>query len=162
MVLFKTQRTLVRPFELNDYEEVLEMMRDPDVMRMTGFKEPQEDARVKELLKSWMATKGSDLGVWAVEGLGESKLVGWFMLKKNKCQDPELGYMIQKKFWGQGFATEVASQFLNYAFNDLSLNKVVATVNSKNLSSIRVLEKIGMNKKSSNGPEAIFEILKHQ
>ena len=47
----------------------------------------------------------------------------------------ELGWRIMKNFWGFGYITDAATKALNYAFNTLHLNEVVAfsTIEIKNL-----------------------------
>ncbi len=46
--------------------------------------------------------------------------------------------------WGQGYATEAATAVLNYAFQTLGLDRVIADINPHNAASLRVAEKLGM------------------
>jgi ribosomal-protein-alanine N-acetyltransferase len=56
----------------------------------------------------------------------------------------ELGYWLGKAYWGQGYMTEAARRILQFAFEDLRLNRVYATHHANNLASGRVMQKIGM------------------
>lgn len=58
----------------------------------------------------------------------------------------EVGYTIVKKFWRQGVASECIKAIENFAFNKLNMNRVIAMVNSDNISLIKLLEKLGFNK----------------
>ena len=58
----------------------------------------------------------------------------------------DVGWRINKKYWNKGFATEGAKKCLDYGFNTLGLNKIIATTPILNIKSIRVMEKIGMEK----------------
>ena len=58
----------------------------------------------------------------------------------------EIAYWIGKKYWNKGYCTEAAKALLNYAFNELNLNRIIANYISRNLSSGRVMEKLGMKK----------------
>lgn len=79
------------------------------------------------------------------------------MLKKVLNADPELGYMIQKKDWGKGYATEACTAMIAYG-RSLQLNRIVASTDPSNKSSIRVLEKVGMTRKEAiNGEITQFE-----
>jgi RimJ/RimL family protein N-acetyltransferase len=49
-------------------------------------------------------------------------------------------------FWGKGYATEGAKRCLKFGFNDLKLQEIIATAPKINLPSIRVMQKIGMQK----------------
>jgi [ribosomal protein S5]-alanine N-acetyltransferase len=55
-----------------------------------------------------------------------------------------LGYRFIKKFWGKGYATEVAFACIQYGFNRLNLQQIIGRALPGNLASIKVLEKCGM------------------
>ncbi|PWJ59433.1 RimJ/RimL family protein N-acetyltransferase [Dyadobacter jejuensis] len=56
----------------------------------------------------------------------------------------EIGYRLQQQFWGRGLATKLAHTLLEYARKKTKGRPVIAFVNSENLASIRVLQKVGM------------------
>ena len=144
MEIFKTERAVLRSLSLCDFDVLRDMMADVDVMRFTGFKEPQSEEEVKELLEKWILEGQKELGVWGAVCLQSGFFLGWFMLKKTICQDPELGFMISRHKWGQGYATEISRGFLEYAFQTLKVERVLASVNVANTPSLNVLKKIGM------------------
>ena len=49
-----------------------------------------------------------------------------------------------QKFWGLGYATEAAQGILNYAFDTLELDEVVAFTTLKNKNSLAVMCRLGM------------------
>ncbi|HYN98474.1 MAG TPA: GNAT family protein [Actinomycetota bacterium] len=55
----------------------------------------------------------------------------------------ELGYWVGEEHWGKGLATAAAREMTDYCFNILKLHRVWASPFSRNLASIRVLEKLG-------------------
>jgi len=55
----------------------------------------------------------------------------------------EMGYWIGEPYWGQGLATEAVNLMVNYAFDQLNLERVEAGVFEFNPASMRVLEKNG-------------------
>jgi len=59
-------------------------------------------------------------------------------------EEIELGYVLPRAAWGQGYATEMARRVLNYALDELGRDRVIATVDEGHSGSIRVLDKIGM------------------
>lgn len=119
-------------------------MSDPEVMRYTGFKEPQSKECVEILLAQWILQGKNTLGVWAAEDLVSNSFIGWFMLKITTFKIPELGFMLPKNQWDKGYATEIAQGLIDYGFNTLNKDKIVASVEKNNFSSIKVLKKIGM------------------
>jgi ribosomal-protein-alanine N-acetyltransferase len=58
--------------------------------------------------------------------------------------EADLGYMLARKVWKRGLATEVAYALVNAGFRELRLRRISSTVDVRNLASIRVLEKAGL------------------
>ena len=56
----------------------------------------------------------------------------------------ELSYVLHQKFWGLGFATEIASQIITWVFKNLTIDKIIAVTTPENLASQKVMSKIGM------------------
>jgi ribosomal-protein-alanine N-acetyltransferase len=56
----------------------------------------------------------------------------------------ELGYILRRDRWGRGHATEAASMMIDFAFDELGMNRVWAVCDPENPASTRVLEKCGM------------------
>lgn len=80
---------------------------------------------------------------------GENSLVGTinlFQVLRGSLQSAFIGYFLDKKHNGKGFATEAVTLVLQYAFDDLQLHRVEAGVMPHNIGSIRVLEKSGFHK----------------
>ena len=61
-------------------------------------------------------------------------------------QRVNLGYRFAVEAWGQGFATEMGKAALNFGFSNVQLGDVYAYVRPTHAASIRVLEKIGMQR----------------
>ena len=94
-------------------------------------------------------------GNWAVHLKGNDAFIGWVLLKH--LQDSgliEVGYRFHKKFWGKGYATEIARAVLDHGFMNLKLDKIVGITNPRNAGSQRVLEKIGLK---YIGPDHYFD-----
>lgn len=146
MMKLESERTLLRSFQKEDLPELIELMSDPEVMKYTGFRKPQTEEKIKESLSKWSNDDENGLGVWCVEKKGSGEFVGWFMLKDTGHPYPEIGFMLAKKMWGQGLATEVSKTLLRYAFKTLKKEKVIASTVSENDQSISVIKKLGMKR----------------
>ena len=72
-------------------------------------------------------------------------MIGWGGLQHfNHGDEIEVGYAFAQAYWGQGFATELASACVQFGFNQLGLNRIIAVADEANMASRRVMEKIGM------------------
>ena len=58
----------------------------------------------------------------------------------------EIGYLLNRKYWGMGYATEAAKAVVDWVLSQPEISQVWATCDIENASSIRVLEKIGMHR----------------
>ena len=56
----------------------------------------------------------------------------------------ELGWILHKKYWGNGYVAEAAKAMLDYAKNCCGMRRVIACCDSENAASRRVMEKLGM------------------
>lgn len=55
-----------------------------------------------------------------------------------------IGYILNKRYWGKGYASEGAKACMDYAFDCLNADKVIAQIRPNNLSSRKVAENVGM------------------
>jgi ribosomal-protein-alanine N-acetyltransferase len=67
-------------------------------------------------------------------------------------EEVELGYELTPGAWGRGLATEAAWAYLRYAFEKTNLERAIARVDSPNIASLRVIEKLGMKPVESADP----------
>lgn len=58
-------------------------------------------------------------------------------------QTAELGYWLGKDYWGQGLVPEAAKKMLEFAFNELKLNRINVKAAIENKASNRVIQKLG-------------------
>lgn len=56
----------------------------------------------------------------------------------------ELGWIINKKYWGNGFAYEAAEALVKYFFANMGTAHFIAHCDTENIASYKVMEKLGM------------------
>lgn len=59
-------------------------------------------------------------------------------------KDYEVGWHLERAFWGKGYATEAGRGMLNYGFSVLKLPVIYAVVKPEHHASIRVTQRLGM------------------
>ena len=144
-VELRTERLLLRPFRLDDVDEVFEYAKDPQWAQYLGGHIPQPYTRrdaeqfvAHAVLASWDAHP-----VFAVELDG--RVSGGVDLDMKQIDDiAELGYALAKPHWGKGLMPEAARAAVDWGFEQLGLAKVYAMVDVRNARSLRVMEKLGM------------------
>lgn len=63
----------------------------------------------------------------------------------------ELGWIINKKYWGNGYATEAAMAVKDFAVNELKVFNLVAHCDFRNAASCKVMDKIGLTLVKDDG-----------
>ncbi|MBA2493342.1 MAG: GNAT family N-acetyltransferase [Acidobacteria bacterium] len=142
--MLETERLIMRPFIESDVDEIFAMRSDEDIMRF--IREPQGRKESFDWIKLVSAHWNTDkLGFCAVIEKNANKFLGWCGIWRLKeTGEMEIGYAIDKAYWGKGFATEAAEKFMRYAFEQLNAEKLVAVARPENTASRRVMEKLGM------------------
>lgn len=69
-------------------------------------------------------------------------------LGNKKYEIGEIWYKFLPEFWNQGFATEALKVLIHFGFHELKLHRIEAGCASKNIGSVKVLEKAGMIRES--------------
>jgi ribosomal-protein-alanine N-acetyltransferase len=91
--------------------------------------------------------KNPQIGLWATiekatgSFLGRCGLLPWTI---EGTQEVELAFLIDKRRWGEGFATEAARGIIGYAQDRLGLKRLICLIMPGNVASMRVAQKVGM------------------
>ena len=142
----QTQRLTLRPFDVEDASVVQSLAGAPEIALTTqNIPHPYEDG----MAEAWIATHrpGWDAGKLLTVAITSNAdgLVGAVGLHINAAhRRGELGYWVGLPYWNRGYATESARALLDYGFNELRLNRIQARHMTRNPSSGRVMEKLGM------------------
>src|SRR4051794_21014736 len=83
---------------------------------------------------------------WAVVERASGALIGDAGLYRTPTGEVELGYTLGAAWWGRGYGTEAAGQWLATAFGELGVTEVVALAEPANSASLHVLGKLGMRR----------------
>lgn len=59
-----------------------------------------------------------------------------------------VGYCFNRKFWGQGYATVTLGELLKFCLEQLKLHRIIATCDTRNIGSRRVMEKNMMRREA--------------
>jgi RimJ/RimL family protein N-acetyltransferase len=143
----QTTRLTLRPFELADAPVIKRLAGVPEVALTTqNIPYPYQEG----VAEAWMAGHGAawDEGSLLTLAVSEEEdgLVGAVSLRIDVThRRGELGYWVGVPFWNRGFATEAAGALLQFGFGELGLNRIQARHMTRNPSSGRVTQKLGMS-----------------
>jgi RimJ/RimL family protein N-acetyltransferase len=148
--IFTSERLGFRNWSGKDLTEFSKLNADLEVME--HFPKPlteKETADFIDRLKKHYADNG--FNYFATEVLDSGEFIGFIGLafkdfKTEFTPAVDIGWRLKKSSWGNGYATEGASRCLEFGFNQLNLEKIIATCTEKNVKSENVMKKIGMGK----------------
>lgn len=141
-----TARLSLRQFDPGDGMPLFQLLGKGEVLRYFPNPSPPTMERVQNLIAHQIAHwKEHGYGWWAVTNRESGCLLGWCGLQHlPETGETEVGYLLGKDYWGQGFATEAARASLDFGFGRLGLKEIIALVHPHNKASIHVIEKLGM------------------
>lgn len=148
----ETPRLLLREIQAEDEDDVHEYASDPCVSRFESWG-PNTREKTHEVITRWLKIHEEwprDETNLAVELRCEQKLIGSVRLhvKDREKSSAYIGYVFNRRYWNQGYATEAARALVDRAFRDLNLHRIWATCDTRNVASSRVMEKIGMRREA--------------
>ena len=146
MCEIETPRLRLRQFTPNDVDDLYGIYRHPDLFKYMSNEKPLVWEETRAVINSITANwQQHNFGVWAVIHKKHQKLIGHCGLKfLENTSHIQIGYLLQKSYWGRGLGTEAALVVLNYGFEVVKLEKIVSIAKPENIASRRVMEKAGM------------------
>lgn len=147
-IFLETNRLIIRIPELADFDSMYALQSDAEVMQYvgTGVRTQAEVRLGLEKAIAHQEKHGFSLGsVYEKNGGDFVGRAGLIYLGFNDTQkDVEVAYALTKATWGKGYATELANALIEWGFQHLEVERLIAVTNPNNQRSRRVLEKAKM------------------
>jgi RimJ/RimL family protein N-acetyltransferase len=144
-IQLETERLLLRPMRQSDFDALLLIFTDSQVM--AAFNHP---LFTREQMQRWLQRNLDHqnefgYGLFSVLFKETGELIGDCGLEQmDDMNAAELGYDFRSDFWNRGYATEAACAVRDYAFDVLHLPHLISLIRVGNFASRRVAEKVGM------------------
>jgi len=155
-IIFQSSRLYARTYmPQQDAPEAFLLYGDVEVTRFLGSvaaRKATHDSSIDETeqrLARYAACEGGR-GIMALLRQEDNQLVGTILLKRLPDQnfeptsDWEVGWHLRRSAWGAGYASEAGAAALEYGLKILSLPQIFAVVDSANVASRKVVERLGM------------------
>ncbi len=148
VVILETARLILRKLTLDDLDALAVLYSDPDVRRYfpektLTYAETKEE--LEWIIDVYYGQYG--YGLWATifretgDFIGRCGLLPW---KIDGQVTVEVAYLLDKRYWGRGLATEAARAIADYAFEQLQVPRLICMANPENTASTAVAQKLGM------------------
>ena len=131
---------------VSDVDAIYEYGSDPEVARYADWPvRTSKEGMTESIMRRQRQWESGEEYYWVITLLGEDRAIGGVSCCV-EGEAAEIGFLLHRRHWGKGFATEASHAVLEWALSLPGIQKVWATCDSENAASIRVLEKIGMKR----------------
>jgi RimJ/RimL family protein N-acetyltransferase len=139
----ETARLNLRALTEADIPELLPLIGAREVAATTlRIAHPYTEQNAMDFLAK---TRDEDKIWLAITQRADGRLCGGVGLMLDlEHERAELGYWVGVPYWGKGYATEAAQAMVQYGFDALELNRILASCMSHNSASGKILVKLGM------------------
>lgn len=149
MLTLETSRLIFRPWQDRDRAPFAAINADPETRQYyypSLLMPAKTDAMIDEANEQ-LASEG--FGFLAVERKADGALIGGAGLSRPGPEVPgnfplEIGWILGRPYWRQGYATEASHCCLDFAWKELQAKEVIGYTSAINTPSRRAMEKIGM------------------
>ncbi|HVI89608.1 MAG TPA: GNAT family N-acetyltransferase [Dongiaceae bacterium] len=135
----RTERLILRPIRDDDLDALHAMLSDVETMRYWSSLPHESRTETGE----WIAAnRAAVMAGTAIEYGAEhqGRLIGRVILWNGN----ELGYIFDKAYWGQGFASEAVSTLVDHTFFFFrDWDEITADIDPRNLASGKLLQRLG-------------------
>ena len=151
MLVIETERLVLRELTEADFEAAREILGDTRVMYAWehGFSDWETRAWIAENIARYRRDGFSYLAAVERAGGALAGFIGPLVETVDGERRMGVGYILGKNFWGRGYATEGAAACVDYAFDQLGADGVIAEIRPENGASRRVAERLGMTARES-------------
>jgi RimJ/RimL family protein N-acetyltransferase len=132
---------------MDDAEAIFtQYAQDAEVTTYLLWRPHETIETVRDFLRRCLAAREQGTTVpWAITRTSDGRLLGMIELRLEASR-AELGYVLARPFWGQGYATEAVRAVVDLALAHPAIYRVWAVCDVEHHASARVLEKAGMQR----------------
>ncbi|MCO6510897.1 MAG: GNAT family N-acetyltransferase [Aridibacter famidurans] len=143
------ERIVLRQLRDSDAEDLFAIFGDDEVIRYwsSPAHESLDDSR-DLILDTLRQFKARTMFEWCAALRDSDRMIGTCTLLNVDIahRRAEIGYALNRGFWGRGYATEIVELVIAFAFGPLNLHRLEADVHPDNAGSFRLLEKQGFKR----------------
>ena len=148
MQTLTSERLMLRPFSEDDHEAVHSYAsnRDNLIYMLWGPNTSEDTERFIRFAIDTSREEPCKNYQYAAVLKEDMKLIGGCGITLDDNAQAEIGWLLHRDYWKQGYGTEIGNCLLELAFDVLNLHRVIAHCDAENYGSYRVMENIGMRR----------------
>lgn len=138
---FESERLAMRVQTEDDADALFEAYGDPELMRYWSSA-PHGDV---EQTRAYLCNRFDKDGWrgWSITLKGDDRAIGTLAAGQRRNGVVEIGYMLVRRLWGQGYAREAVTRLIDLLFLEEHRRRILADTDPDNTPSNRLLESLG-------------------
>lgn len=149
MVNINTQRLIIRLANPDDAEAIYSYRSDRVENKYQGWV-PESVDEVRDYIQDMPSTLDVADVCFQFAIINDGMLIGdmGIIFSGHEKMQAEIGCTLNKKFQNKGYATEALKGMVDYLFNTLNKHRVIASIDPRNMASIKLIERLGFRKEA--------------
>jgi len=156
-MVLKGDRILLRPFKKEDVTAYLSITNDLEIKKFLPFTSPDNLGECIELIENYYNLDFINDFYFAIEELETHQLIGGLLSFRTTTFVLDTSYFIAKDYRGNGLILEALQVFINYLSENTVYKTLFFMINHNNLSSKRIMEKLGAHPNIHSTSTSSFE-----
>jgi RimJ/RimL family protein N-acetyltransferase len=144
----ETERLQFRCYTNDDFPFFASLWADSDVVQFIGKGVTRSTEEAQKSFQEWLLPGYREgRGLYLILHKDNERPIGHAGVVQQAVdgkKEFEIGYWIAKEYWGNGYATEAAVFFKQYASEQLGINRLICLIQQQNKKSVNVALKLGM------------------
>jgi len=146
----QTKRLLLEPLTREHAEPLFHALRDEEIYRYIPQDPPASPEALAKRYQFLETRKSPDNTEhwlnWAVRLKADFSCIGRFQSTVRPDRTALFAYEFARTSWGQGYATEAGQEVITHLFNTYPIDLLLAEVDTRNVASMRLLERLGFER----------------
>ncbi|AKK72556.1 GNAT family acetyltransferase [Chryseobacterium gallinarum] len=145
--IYETERLIIRPMSLEDKELIFRLYNSPKFIQYIGDRNIKSVEDAENYIKNRFLPQFEKLGFGnylVMTKEGNEKIGGVGIFEREGLDIMDIGYSLLEEFEGKGYAYEAAQKVKSIGMEEFGLTKISAIISKDNLSSQKLIEKLGL------------------
>ncbi|MBN6886904.1 RimJ/RimL family protein N-acetyltransferase [Cytobacillus horneckiae] len=143
MVVYETERLLIKVFDQQHTEEFIKIWGSNEVMKLSGGGIAKE--KIPQIIQWYQnCHKEYGLSVYCLQEKSSGEIIGAAGFNIDATvKKIEIIAHFRKQSWGKGYATEAVKACIRLAKRHKKVKKIFASADPNNIASVKLMEKLG-------------------
>lgn len=145
--VYETERLILRPMSPEDKDLIFELYNAPKFIQYIGDRNIKTIEDAENYIRNRFMPQIERLGYGnylVITKDGNNKIGGVGIFEREGLDIVDIGYSLLERFEGKGYAYEAAQKVKSIGMDEFGLTKISAIISKDNVSSQKLIEKLGL------------------